>query len=95
MSVPERQALKHEVTLIELVGNATAMDFVNFFDPNATHDGPPPGLGAGGAAYVGVGESQLIELTFESGKTYAFLCFFENEMGPHFAQGMVHEFSVA
>jgi hypothetical protein len=88
-------AQPHELAVIELFGNATAMDFVSAFEPNAT--GPPPGQGAGGLTFLAPGQGALVELTFDAGKRYAYICFFGDEESgkPHFLLGMTEEFTVA
>lgn len=82
----------HEAPLIRLEGNASAMDFVAAFGPNAT--GPPPGRGAGGVGTIPPGGTTYAVLTLTPGR-YAWLCFEETDDAPHFARGMVHEFTVA
>lgn len=70
------------------------MDFVGAFAPDAP-PGPPPGEALGGFQSVVPGGSGTFRIDFTPGN-YAFLCFGEdpNTGAPHFALGMVEEFSI-
>lgn len=84
--------LPHEAPLIKLNDNASAMQFIGAFGPNAT--GPPPGRGAGGFGTLQTGTEAYAILTLSKGK-YAYICFEQAGGKPHFAQGMISEFTVA
>lgn len=70
------------------------MDFVGAFAPDAP-PGPSPGEALGGFQSVVPGGSGTFRIDFTPGN-YAFLCFVEdpNAGAPHFALGMVEEFSI-
>lgn len=92
VKVVNRGAEPHEAPLIKLEGNATWQQFTAAFGPNAT--GPPPGRGAGGYGTLPPGGEAYAIVTLSPGR-YAWLCFESNAQGPHFMQGMAHEFTVA
>lgn len=83
----------HEAALIKLEEGATAMDFIGSFAPDA--QGPPPGRGAGGFTGIEPGETAYFQIDLEQGD-YAYICFLADpEDGePHFAKGMIKEFTV-
>ena len=84
----------HEAFLIRLAPGATAMDFVGAFAPDAP-PGPPPGEALGGFQSIASGGGGIFEADITPGN-YAFLCFVEdpNTGAPHFALGMLEEFSI-
>lgn len=86
---------QHEAVLIKLKGNATAMDFIHAFD-SGTPPGPPPGDAVGGGGTQPVGSTQYALLTLVPGR-YALICFEQDSDAspPHFALGMVKEFTLA
>ncbi|HEX2021298.1 MAG TPA: hypothetical protein VHH36_01185 [Candidatus Thermoplasmatota archaeon] len=86
----------HEAPLIHLAPNATAMDFIAYFDPSNTPTGPPPVVGGAGVGSIPTGAKQYMVLDLVPGR-YAFVCFESSgeDAPPHFALGMVHEFDVA
>lgn len=84
----------HEVAVVKLAPGATAQDFIAAFAPDAP-PGPPPGQPIGGLQVIDPGEAGYFSAEFESGVTYALICFHPNEEGvPHLALGMVQEFVV-
>ena len=84
----------HEVAVVKLAPGATAQEFVAAFAPNAP-PGPPPGQPIGGLQVIDPGDAGYFTAEFESGATYALICFHPNEEGvPHLALGMVQEFTV-
>ncbi|MFA5861024.1 MAG: hypothetical protein WDA16_04955 [Candidatus Thermoplasmatota archaeon] len=86
----------HEAVLVRLHGNATAMDVINAFAPDAP-PGPPPADGIGGGAAMAPGISpEYAMLTITPGR-YALICFEadDDQSPPHFALGMTKEFTVA
>jgi hypothetical protein len=64
------------------------------FEPDAP-PGPPPGQALGGFQAIGVGGGGTFTINFAPGN-YALLCFVEDPASgtPHFALGMVEEFTV-
>ena len=86
----------HEAPLVFLAPNATAKDFLDYFAPGATPQGPPPVRGASGASPIEHGKVEYIVVDLAAGH-YAFICFEQDtpQSPPHFALGMVHEFDVA
>lgn len=84
----------HEVAVVRLAPGATAQEFVASFAPDAP-PGPPPGQPIGGLQVIDPGDAGYFTAEFESGSTYALICFHPNEEGvPHLALGMVQEFTV-
>ena len=65
------------------------------FAPDAP-PGPPPGQPIGGLQVIDPGDSGYFTAEFESGQTYALICFHpvEGSGVPHAAMGMVQEFTV-
>lgn len=80
----------HEAVLVKLADGKTADDYLN--TPPGT---PPPALSLGGITGIEPGANQYIDVTFEPGN-YALFCFFPDPTShaPHFALGMIHEFTV-
>jgi len=80
----------HEAFLVKLEAGKTAEDYLN--TPPGT---PPPGISLGGITGIPAGAAQHISVKLEPG-TYALFCFFPDPTthAPHFAQGMVQEFTV-
>lgn len=84
----------HEVAVVKLAPGATAQDFIAAFAPDAP-PGPPPGRPIGGLQVIDPGGAGYFSTEFESGATYALICFHPNDEGvPHLALGMVQEFVV-
>lgn len=85
----------HEVAVVQLAPGATAEDFMAAFAPDAP-PGPPPGQPIGGLQVIDPGDSGYFTAEFESGQTYALICFHpvEGSGVPHAAMGMVQEFTV-
>lgn len=85
----------HEALLVELDRGASAEDFLAAVAPGAP-PGPPPGKPVGGVQVIEAGDDGYFTTTFLSNRTYALVCFVEDpERGaPHFALGMVDEFTV-
>lgn len=83
----------HEAVVVRLDDNATAAAFLAGLAPNAT--APPPGRFVGGTSVMEPADRMWPVLEFTPGR-YALLCFVvDPETGqPHFAMGMVHEFTV-
>ncbi len=86
-------AQDHELTLVELHGDATIPDILAAFSPNAT--GPPPGTFVGGTTSMAAGHVNYFMAELKAGR-YALICFVEDpETGaPHFALGMGREITV-
>ena len=80
---------EYEALLIRLAPGATAMDFVDSFAPDA-----PPGEALGGFQVVTSGVTGSFNVDITAGN-YAFVCLVEdpNTGSPHFALGMIEEFS--
>jgi hypothetical protein len=80
----------HEAYLVKLNEGVTAEDYLN-----AAPGTPPPALGLGGITGIAPGDHQFIMADLEPGN-YALFCFFADPASeaPHFALGMVQEFSV-
>jgi hypothetical protein len=80
----------HEMYLVKLNDGVTADDYLN-----APLDAPPPAVGLGGITGIEPGTRQYVELDLESGN-YAMFCFFPDaeSHAPHFALGMMAEFSI-
>jgi hypothetical protein len=80
----------HEAYLVKLNDGVTVEDYLN-----ASPDAPPPAAGLGGITGIGPGDHQFIVTELEAGN-YALMCFFTDPASeaPHFALGMVSEFSV-
>ncbi len=85
----------HEVAVVKLAPGATVQDFMAAFAPDAP-PGPPPGQPIGGLQVIDPGETGYFTAEFESGETYALICFHpaEDSGVPHAAMGMVQEFTV-
>jgi len=84
-------AQPHEVFIAKLMPGKTAEDVIN-----DTGSNPPPGIPMGGATVMHVGQHMFVTATFEAGSRYALFCFATDPASgaPHFALGMVQEFSV-
>jgi len=80
--------------LIQLNPGASVEEFLGAFEPGAP-PGPPPGQGLGGFQEVKSGGGGVFTTDFAPGN-YALVCFVEepNTGAPHFALGMIHEFTV-
>ena len=85
---------EHEAFLIKLNPGATIQDFLGAFEPGAP-PGPPPGQGFGGFQAIAAGGGGIFTVDFAPAD-YALVCFVEdpNTGAPHFALGMIHEFTV-
>lgn len=85
----------HEVAVVKLAPGATAQDFMAAFAPDAP-PGPPPGQPIGGLQVIDPAETGYFTVEFESGQTYALICFHPAEGSgvPHAAMGMVQEVTV-
>ena len=85
---------EHEAFLVQLSPGITAQDFLAAFEPDAP-PGPPPGLPLGGLQSVAPGGRGTIITDFTPGN-YAFICFVgdPDSGAPHFALGMLSEFTV-
>jgi len=83
----------HEVVVVKLEPGATVKDFLAAFEPETS--GPPPGRLLGGLVGLDRGRHAFFTTTFDPGR-YAILCFLPDQTTgrPHFAQGMVSEFTV-
>lgn len=80
----------HEAYLVKLNDGVTADDYLS-----APLDAPPPAVSLGGITGIAPGAHQYVSVTLEPGN-YAIFCFFPdpNSHAPHFALGMIREFSV-
>jgi uncharacterized cupredoxin-like copper-binding protein len=83
----------HELNILRLADGKTLEDVTNFL---SAPDGPPPFIPVGGINGLDVGLSGYIEFDFQPG-TYAAICNIPSpkaEGHPHFALGMIKEFTV-
>lgn len=80
----------HEAYLVKLNEGATADTYLN-----TPPTEPPPAAGLGGITGIAPGAHQYVRVTLEPGR-YALFCFFPDPSShaPHFALGMVKEFTV-
>lgn len=91
----------HEVELVRLAPGKTARDVIAFFEPPAPGaappSGPPPGDFLGGVAGIEKGKSAYFPAQMTPGN-YALICFLPDvtdpQGTPHFAKGMISEFTV-
>lgn len=83
----------HEAVVVQLAPGATAKDFIAAFEPGSA--GPPPGRPIGGVVGLDQGGRGYFTSHFVPGR-YALICFFPDQATgrPHFAQGMISEFTV-
>jgi hypothetical protein len=83
-------AQPHEAYLVKLSEGVTVEDYLN-----ASPDAAPPATGLGGITGIVPGDHQFVVSELETGN-YALMCFLVDPASgaPHFALGMVHEFSV-
>jgi uncharacterized cupredoxin-like copper-binding protein len=85
----------HEAPLVQLQGNATAMEFIEAVE-SETPTGPPPGALIGGTNTILPGTTVYMIVDFDAGTRYAMACFVESEShggAPHLELGMVKEFA--
>jgi hypothetical protein len=80
----------HEAYLVKLNDGVTAEAYLN-----APLGAPPPAVSLGGITGISPGAHQYVSVTLEAGN-YALFCFFPDPAShaPHFALGMVQEFTV-
>ncbi len=86
----------HEVVLVKLEDGTAVEDFLAAFAPDAPDAFAPGRFVTGTAAFADISENYL-EITLESGATYALICFTPspiNQGQPHFVMGMVDQFTV-
>jgi uncharacterized cupredoxin-like copper-binding protein len=83
----------HEVQVVRLAPGKTGADVAAWIE---NMQGPPPGEPLSGVAGLGVGKSATFPLTLTPGD-YAFICFIPDAKDgkPHFAHGMIHNFTVS
>ncbi|MBI3812432.1 MAG: hypothetical protein HY283_09560 [Nitrospirae bacterium] len=83
----------HEVLVVQLPPDKSVKDFVAAFEPG--HAGPHPGKPISGMTGVDKGGHAFFTAKFEPGR-YGLICFFMDEMkkAPHFALGMMQDFTV-
>ena len=81
----------HEVFVIRVAPGKSAQDLVKWVEKM---QGPPPAQPMGGVTGLATGGHAYFPVTFESGATYAFVCFLPDAKDgkPHTAHGMVKEF---
>ena len=93
--VENRAAQTHEVVVVKLAEGKTAQDFIQWVGTIPREKGKEPGEIVGGVTGLAQGEFNLVDLEFEPGR-YALVCFVPDagDGMPHFAHGMVQEFSV-
>lgn len=87
----------HEVVIIKLDEGASAEDFIRAMGPDAP-PGPPPGQIVAGTAAFDTEAENYVDVTFEDGATYAFVCFTASSVHagePHFMHGMVAQFDLS
>jgi uncharacterized cupredoxin-like copper-binding protein len=82
----------HEAVLVRLAPGKTAADFLQWA---RTASGPPPATLVGGETAMDSGQHGYFTATFTPGH-YALMCFVSDDGDniPHFAKGMVKEFTV-
>ena len=82
----------HEIELVKLAPGASVSDFMKWI---AKMEGPPPGKPLGGISGIGTGMSEYFSADFTAGN-YALICFLPDTKDgkPHFAHGMVQQFTV-
>jgi len=85
-------AQHHEIELVKLAPGASVDDFMKWI---AKMEGPPPGKPLGGVSGIDKGMSEYFSADFSPGN-YAFICFLPDAKDgkPHFAHGMVQQFTV-
>jgi plastocyanin len=85
----------HEAVVMRLAEGVTADDFVEMASADEWPDGPPPVTAAGGGAPLDPGGTSYVSMDLEPGK-YMVICYVPDPEGgmPHFAKGMVDEFTV-
>ena len=90
--VANEGAQHHEIELVKLAPGASVTDFMKWI---AKMDGPPPGKPLGGISGIGAGMSEYFSADFTPGN-YALICFLPDTKDgkPHFAHGMVQQFTV-
>ena len=83
----------HEVFIVKLEPGKNAKDLVSWVEKM---QGPPPAVPLGGMTGLATGGHAYFPVTFESGGSYALLCFLPDAKDgkPHIAHGMVKEFKV-
>ena len=94
ISVVNKGEQDHKAFLVDLAPGATVQDFLGAFEPGAP-PGPPPGRSLGGFQSIISGGGGSFNVDLGPGD-YAFVCFVgdPNTGAPHFALGMLHEFSI-
>jgi hypothetical protein len=90
--VTNEGAQHHEIELVKLAPGATVSDFMKWI---AKMEGPPPGKPLGGISGITAGMSEYFSADFTPGN-YALICFLPDTRDgkPHFAHGMVQQFTV-
>lgn len=89
----------HEVALVRLAPGRTVQDLIAFFEPSAgaAPAGPPPGEFLGGMSGIEAGKHGYFPAQITPGN-YGLICFLPDvtdpQGTPHFAKGMVSEFTV-
>ncbi|MCC7077076.1 MAG: hypothetical protein IT198_08120 [Acidimicrobiia bacterium] len=87
----------HELTLVKLESGKTMQDVEAFLGtpPGTAPSGPPPFTDAGGISAMAADETAYVDLDLDSGD-YVAICFVPDSTSgqPHFAEGMIHEFTV-
>ena len=92
IKVVNRGTQPHEVVAVRLTPGASIKDFANALSPDVSD--PPPGTLVGGITGLEKGKRGFFVINFTPGR-YGFICFFPDAKGaPHFAQGMITEFTV-
>ena len=90
--VTNEGAQHHEIELVKLAPGVSVGDFMKWI---AKMEGPPPGKPLGGISGIDAGMSAYFSADFSPGN-YAFVCFLPDTRDgkPHFAHGMVQQFTV-
>jgi uncharacterized cupredoxin-like copper-binding protein len=85
-------AQSHEAFIVKLEPGKSVSDMLAWVEKQ---QGPPPGAPMGGITGIARGVENTIELTFTPGE-YGLICFIPDAKDgkPHFAHGMMHQFTV-
>lgn len=87
----------HELVVVKLDEGASIEEFLGAFAPDAA-GGPPPGQFVAGTAAFDLAAENYLEIELEEGATYGIVCFTPSSVhggSPHFAHGMVEQFTVS
>ena len=86
----------HETVIVKLDDGSTLADYLAAMAPDGP-GGPPPGQIIAGTTAIDDTTMNYLEVDFEAGESYALICFLPSGMhggAPHFALGMLQEFTI-